>query len=149
MIVSFSGGSDSYEVLWSFLNNKIFIDEIQVSCFEKITNKLDAQLLLSDSDLSYYMEYEYAVKPMLKYVSEKSPNTKITILDASDFLHSQLSGNKFTSLGNESNDKEITYKISTSKLSTTIGPTHLWQYMYSVVNVKQSKDKDGICIVRG
>lgn len=149
VIVSFSGGSDSYEVLWSFLNNDIFIDEIQVSCFEKMTKNLDKNMMMFDRELSYYMEYELAVKPMLKYVSEKSPNTKITILDASDFLNTQIGGNKFASLDENSNDKEITYKLSSSKLSTTVGPTHLWQYMYSVVNVKQSKEKEGVCIVRG
>lgn len=149
VIISFSGGSDSYEVLWSFLNNNIFIDEIQVSCFEELTNKIDKEKLLADHDLSYYMEYELAVKPMLKYVSEKSPNTKITILDASNFLHNQISSGKFATLNDNSNDKEITFKVSTSKMSTTVGPTHLWQYMYSVVNVQQSDDKDSVCIVRG
>jgi hypothetical protein len=69
VIVSFSGGSDSYEVLWSFLNNGIFIDEVQVSCFEKMTKNLDADKLVADRDLAYYMEYEYAVKPMLKFIS--------------------------------------------------------------------------------
>jgi hypothetical protein len=149
VIVSFSGGSDSYEVLWSFINNDIFIDEVQVSCFEKLTKNLDHEKLVVDRDLAYYMEYEYAVKPMLKYISEKSPETKITILDASDFFHSQIAGGKFASLDDNSNDKQITYKMSSSKLSTTVGPNHLWQYMYSVANVKQSKDKDGVCIVRG
>lgn len=144
LIVSFSGGSDSYEVLWSFLNNDIFIDEIQISCFEQMLNKLDKKTAVQDREFSYLLEYEFAVKPMLKYVAEKSPNTKITVLDASNFLQSQIGSGKFLSLGDGSNDKHVF-----PKLTTTVGPNHLWQYMYSVVNAKESKDKDSVCIIRG
>lgn len=149
VIISFSGGSDSYETLWSFLKNDIFVDEIQVVHYEKLLNRVDKNSFINDNDLAYYLEYEYAVKPMLKYVSEHSPNTKITVLDASDFLHSQIMGGKFDSIVDNSNDKETTFKLSTTKMTSGVGPNHLWQFMYSVANVKQSKDKAGVCIVRG
>jgi hypothetical protein len=144
VILSFSGGSDSTQVLQTFLNNDIFIDEIQVSTLDKMTHRFDKQELAKDRDLGYIMEYEYAVKPMLKIVKEKSPDTKITIHDASDYLHDQLSEKKFFPLGNDARTR-----VGSPRMSPGVGPSFIWWYMYNTINSDKSTDRDGVCIVRG
>jgi hypothetical protein len=94
LILAFSGGSDSTQVLWTFLKNNIFLDEIQIMCNEKAISRLDRHMMLADSEFQMFLEYERAVVPMLKIVKELSPNTKINIIDTSDFVVDQLSKNK-------------------------------------------------------
>ena len=90
LILAFSGGSDSTQILNTFLKNKIFIDEIQVVHHEKLVSKLDESSLILNKDVNALLEYKYAVKPMLEKVAKESPNTKITTLDASDFSMNQF-----------------------------------------------------------
>jgi len=137
VIIAFSGGSDSTQVLMSFLKNNIFVDEIHVHTVEKMINRFDKQILANDQDLSVLMEYEYAVKPMLKYVKEKSPNTKIVVHDVSDYLYDQLSNNKFVPL----TEPIVTHRIN-SGLNTTFG----WHYLHEKIS---ENDKNKVCIVRG
>ena len=144
IIVSFSGGSDSTQVLHSFLKNDIFIDEIQISTMNKMASRLDKEMMIRDKDLSFFMEHEYAVLPMLRYAKEKSPNTKITIIDSSDFLYDQLTKNKFDAMGNNPKTKH-----PFPRLTSAVGPTYLWWNMYNSINVDRSKDKESVCIVRG
>jgi hypothetical protein len=137
VIIAFSGGSDSTQVLMSFLKNNIFIDEIHVHTVEKMMNRFDKQILVNDQDLGVLMEYEYAVKPMLKYVKEKSPNTKIIINDVSDYLYDQLSNNKFIPL----TESIVSHRIN-SGLNTTFG----WHYFHEKIS---ENDKNKSCLVRG
>jgi hypothetical protein len=99
LILSYSGGSDSHEVLETFLENNIFIDEIYISNWEKLLNKIDRNELLQDEHLKFFMEYELNVIPMMKKIKEKSPNTKISIIDSSDFLHNDILSGNFDILG--------------------------------------------------
>lgn len=45
LILSYSGGSDSHEILGTFLENNIFIDEIQVMHYEKAMSRFDRSVL--------------------------------------------------------------------------------------------------------
>lgn len=84
LLLSFSGGSDSLEVLHVYLENNIFLDEVQVINFEKAIGQLDFQMILKDPDLAYFAEYQLSAIPALTLLRTKSPNTKITIIDATD-----------------------------------------------------------------
>ena len=143
VILSFSGGSDSTQMLWSFVKNNIFVDEIQISnCFE-MTKKLDRNYMYSDKDLKTFLEFDYAAFPVLQQISKLSPKTKITIYDSSDFLYKQISNNKFDSLGNS------TIKHQIPRLTTSSGPSMQWWNMFYENNTFKYKDKDSVCIVRG
>jgi hypothetical protein len=80
LVLNFSGGSDSTNILYAFLKNNIHIDEIIVRHPESglrdvCTNK---DITASTNQIS---EFEYAVVPRLKWVKDNFPNIKITIHD--------------------------------------------------------------------
>lgn len=101
LILAFSGGSDSTQILNTFLNNKIFIDEIQVVHHEKLISKYDETTILMNNEMNALLEYKYAVQPMLDRVIKESPNTKITTLDASDFSWKQFTTGSIATLFGE------------------------------------------------
>lgn len=87
--ISFSGGSDSWTVLDSFLSNNIHVDEV----FSKFAYSGTRKYLSASKDRSpknIVSEYEYAVKPVLEYVQKNFPRTKITFLDTTDDYFSEV-----------------------------------------------------------
>ena len=80
IILMYSGGSDSHQVLMTFLKNDIFIDEIHVVALESALEKID---IIPNPYHPYglYFEHQLSVIPMLKHISIVSPNTKIKIFD--------------------------------------------------------------------
>lgn len=99
LIVGYSGGSDSHQILQTFLDNDIFIDEVFTSTWEKLLDGIDRSELLVDEHLKFFLEYELNVVPMLKLIKEKSPLTKITVSDSSDFLFNDVKTRNFEILG--------------------------------------------------
>jgi hypothetical protein len=86
IIVSYSGGADSHNLVMSFLRQGLLIDEIVVNTMSQITNKiviLDPTVKNAENAAA---EHELQTVPRLKESQKASPNTKITILDLSDFL---------------------------------------------------------------
>lgn len=82
IILNFSGGSDSTTVLYSFIQQGLHIDEIFVSHADQGTNKYgdtDTQFDASNE----HSEYRYAAVPILNWVKQVSPRTKITVHDFS------------------------------------------------------------------
>ena len=57
LILSYSGGADSHEILYTFLENNIFIDEIQVVHYTKAMERLDPAILNNDAALRQLLEY--------------------------------------------------------------------------------------------
>ena len=99
LIVGYSGGSDSHQILQTFLDNDIFIDEVFTSTWEKLLDGIDKTELSTDEHLKFFLEYELNVVPMLKLIKEKSPLTKITVIDSSDFLYNDVKTRNFEVLG--------------------------------------------------
>lgn len=94
LILMFSGGSDSREILNTFLKSNIFIDEVRCVYPYRITEKIAAKVTQSDLQneehpLGMFFEYEFSAKPQLEILSEKSPKTKITLIDQSDIYLSE------------------------------------------------------------
>lgn len=86
IMISYSGGSDSHNIVESFLRQNLHIDEIIVNTMEK-GNKpftiIDPNVRDSKNAAA---EHYLQTLPRLKEISNKSPQTKITILDMTDYL---------------------------------------------------------------
>ena len=97
--LAFSGGSDSSNILDTFLNNNIKLDEVvtyyPLQLIEKNKHKFNP---LDLSPLNLMFEYLTAAKPKLEWLAKTHPEIKITILDpttpASDII---LKGKLFES----------------------------------------------------
>jgi hypothetical protein len=84
LILYFSGGADSYNVLRTFLDNDIFLDEICVKWCESVFNSnttIYKPNTNNQTAYNYLSEWDYAIKPVLETVSQKFPKIKIQIVD--------------------------------------------------------------------
>lgn len=144
LIVNFSGGSDSTQMLYSFINNNIFIDEILMINYERIADGLSKDEYMKDKELQQLLEYKLAAKPILEYVKKVSPKTKISIVDASDFVVDQ-----FTSLSKYhvvvGRDKDLE---STSPRLFTARP-QVYSYYTNLHILEKGKLDKSTCLVRG
>lgn len=141
VILLFSGGSDSTQVLTSFLKNNIFIDEIQTVNHEKLISKVDNKTLINDKEFSQLLEYKLAVKPMLERVRAISPNTKITALDASDYSYENHTKKYEVILGSNDLPLPTTHRISA-------GIPHTYHFYINEYNMR-NRINTKTCIVRG
>lgn len=86
VIISYSGGADSHNVVESFLRQGLHIDEIVVNTMESVskhTVKIDPnQKNPQNAAAEHYLQ----TIPRLKEIQIRSPNTKIEILDLSEYL---------------------------------------------------------------
>lgn len=140
LILSYSGGSDSTEVLETFLEAGIFIDEIQTVHYDKIISRLDADMVRSDDSLAVLFEYQAAVLPKLQRVKQLSPNTKITTLDTSDYAHAQIAGKKFAYMGMNG---------GATNGAQLIKPARIYNYYMHTRNHQALAHKDGVAFIRG
>lgn len=85
VMLAFSGGADSNNVLESFLRQGLFIDEI-------VTNVMDDYNSVTVHDPTVIdnwneaAEFKFQTLPRLDYVRNVSPGTKITIIDLSSHV---------------------------------------------------------------
>jgi len=80
VIVFCSGGADSTNVIRTFMNNNIHVDEVVAMIPESGLNNYNS----NDTDRSptnLMSETKYAQYPILHEVSTRSPTTKITVID--------------------------------------------------------------------
>lgn len=78
--LEFSGGADSTVVLYSFLNNGIHLDEV-VTRWPKAGEKHVPADPFNTTPENSLSEWEYACRPMLEWIKNVSPKTRITIVD--------------------------------------------------------------------
>jgi hypothetical protein len=84
LILYFSGGADSYNVVRSFLDNNIKLDEICVKWPKKILNanvSIYTPNILDTSAFNYISEWDFAIKPVLEEIAQSHPGIKIEIVD--------------------------------------------------------------------
>jgi hypothetical protein len=89
VVLSYSGGSDSHNILETFLKHGLFIDEVLVNTFEKANKKIVNDPSHTNAE-NYGAEYRLQIYPRLEELRLKSPATKITIADQSDFMMNEL-----------------------------------------------------------
>jgi len=138
LILLFSGGADSTQVLNTFLENDIFIDEIQNYNYDKALKSVDRDIFNKFPSIKILLEYEYAAKPILKKVKQKSPNTKITFVDTSDYAYDQIVNKKFDFLGNKYHNSHTLL----SKAYRSFTP-------YTAIYNQQNNNKNKVALIRG
>jgi hypothetical protein len=85
LVLGFSGGADSTQMLKSFLNNNILVDEIVVDWSIKHVDRVLS--VSTDTDPgNYHSEWALTIQPMLQWVSNNYPLIKITVTDSTEFL---------------------------------------------------------------
>jgi hypothetical protein len=82
LVVHFSGGADSWNILNSFFSNGIKIDEV-FTRWGLAERKFKAASSLDLGEKNLGSEFEYAVIPVLEYIKKNYPKTKIFIDDIS------------------------------------------------------------------
>ena len=86
IIISYSAGADSHNIVESFIRQGLHIDEIVVNTMEKL-NKDTVSLDPRNKDpKNAAAEHYLQTIPRLQEIKTKSPKTKISILDLSDYL---------------------------------------------------------------
>lgn len=92
LILSFSGGSDSTNILHSFINNGIHLDEVYCEYPIKPLSTIQAPPTNSVKSVAY--EWFTAAKPALDSLKITNPNTLITVDDTSEeAVNTVISGN--------------------------------------------------------
>jgi hypothetical protein len=89
-MLSYSGGSDSHNILMSFIRQGLHIDEIVVNTMTKATEKFTVLDPNNKNNKNAAAEYQLQTFPRLKEVENLIPNTKITVLDLTDHLFNSL-----------------------------------------------------------
>ena len=85
LVLLYSGGSDSNNVLWSFLRQGLIIDEIVVTHSDKGTSKFKKVDINDKSSVNgLHTEYHLQILPRLKEIKDHFPNIKITLIDVTD-----------------------------------------------------------------
>lgn len=92
IVISYSGGADSYNIVESFLRQNLHIDEILVNINSNI-NKLIVNNLGAIDNWNYGAEYKLQIYPRLEEIRLKSPKTKITVVDTSENILETLRNN--------------------------------------------------------
>ena len=90
IMLSYSGGADSHNILASFIRQGLHIDEIVVNTMTKATEKFTVLDPNNKENKNAAAEYQLQTFPRLKEVEHLIPKTKITILDLSDHLFTSL-----------------------------------------------------------
>jgi len=86
IMLSYSGGADSQNIVESFIRQGLLIDEIVVNTMEK-GNKQFTTIDPNNKDpKNAAAEHYLQTLPRLKEIEKRSPKTKITILDMTDYL---------------------------------------------------------------
>jgi hypothetical protein len=80
LVLAFSGGGDSANMLDSFVLNNIHLDEVVVHWPRHLTAGKYKPSMSSDVT-NYSSEWDYLVEPKLKWLAKVAPRTKISILD--------------------------------------------------------------------
>jgi hypothetical protein len=90
IILSYSGGSDTHNILESFARQNLHIDEIVTNHLTKITEKKTVLDPNVTSSWNLPAEHVLQTLPRLKEIQNRLPRTKITVLDVSDAVLSSL-----------------------------------------------------------
>ena len=82
LILYYSGGADSHNILRTFLDNNIKLDEICIKWPKALRDgKFYIANNIDTSARNYWSEWDYAVKPILDWLVKKHPDIKITFKD--------------------------------------------------------------------
>lgn len=86
IIISYSGGADSHNIVESFLRQGLHIDELIINTMEKGSSKFTIIDPTNKNPENAASEHYLQTLPRLQEIQNRSPKTKITILDLTDYL---------------------------------------------------------------
>jgi hypothetical protein len=86
IILSYSGGSDSNNILESFIRQNLHIDEIVVNHVSQGTAGVTVLDVNRKDPYNFSAEYQLHTVPRLQYIQNKLPKTKITTIDVSNSI---------------------------------------------------------------
>ena len=86
LVLSYSGGADSNNILESFIRQGLHIDEIVTNHVTKATKSITVLDTTVTSAWNFGAEHELQAVPRLQYIQKHLPRTKITVLDVSDSI---------------------------------------------------------------
>lgn len=92
LILSYSGGADSHNILMSFIRQGLHLDEIVVNTMEKGNKKSTTLSTNNVQATNAAAEHDLQTVPRLKEAAKLMPNTKISICDLTDYLFDYLEG---------------------------------------------------------
>jgi hypothetical protein len=92
LILSYSGGADSHNILMSFIRQGLHLDEIVVNTMEKGNKKSTTLSANNVQATNAAAEHDLQTVPRLKEAAKLMPNTKISICDLTDYLFDYLEG---------------------------------------------------------
>jgi len=87
LVLQWSGGSDSNNILQTFIKNKIHLDEILVYWPRELTKNLYYPNTQDQSGDNVWSEWDYVIEPGIRYLLTNHPEIKITIDDWSNTLN--------------------------------------------------------------
>jgi hypothetical protein len=116
LIVYFSGGADSHNVIRSFVDNDIKLDEV---CVKWPMSAIKAGVYIPDAfnlePRNTLSEWDFAIKPKLDWLSREHPDVKITIVDWSEDLSDKTYTEELFKKVNNYNDVEIPFMTAYSE----------------------------------
>lgn len=124
LILNYSGGSDSHNILTIFLKNNIKLDHIYVQWPESLTDKgIYVPNSIDKSNANFHSEWDLVIKKDLEWVGKNYPNIKIEIGDwttslRESFYKDDLFSNNVTNLPSIArSQKQNTFSNTESKLA--------------------------------
>jgi hypothetical protein len=97
LVLSFSGGADSTNILKTFLSNNIRLDEIYVRHPKELVKNMYTPNTTDLTSTNIFSEYDLVIVPMLQYISRMYPNIKITVEDPTKLILEAINSIKNTS----------------------------------------------------
>jgi len=99
IIISYSGGADSENVLQSFVRQGLLVDEIITNHLTKANRSIAVADVNNTHSWNFASEHELQTVPRLKWISDNCPKTKITLLDVSDVIIDSVTDDQSWFLG--------------------------------------------------
>jgi len=88
LVLHYSGGADSHNILHTFLTNNIKLDEVTIRWPKHwLDGKFYTVNNVDTSAKNAPSEFNYTIQPTLEYLKKHHPSIKINIVDFTDGLH--------------------------------------------------------------
>jgi len=117
LILCYSGGSDSHNVLMSFLDNDIKLDQVFVHFpFAYINSSQHVPTIKDLSPQNTQSEWDFCVKPTLDYLGKYHPDIKIELSDWGDNINPTFyKDDQFSKLAGTASAVQMTRFLNYSK----------------------------------
>jgi len=112
LILTFSGGADSHNILRTFLDNNIRLDEIVTRATLKYGRKYYQANNKDTHTRNIMSEYEYAAYPIMQEVAKSHPNIKLSVVDRSDDYLNEVTVDEFKLAGHRAVNGLISRRVT-------------------------------------